>query len=46
MNKKIFSEAMTEISDTYYEEAARYKRRHKNPVWMKWGAAPSAMEEN
>ncbi|MBD5497830.1 MAG: hypothetical protein HDR11_08715 [Lachnospiraceae bacterium] len=43
MNKKIFAEAMTEISDTYYEEAARYKRRHKNPVWVKWGAAAACL---
>ncbi|MDE5801859.1 MAG: hypothetical protein K2I22_02955 [Lachnospiraceae bacterium] len=43
MNKKIFSEAMTKISDTYYEEAAQYKRRHKNPVWVKWGAAAACL---
>lgn len=39
MNKKIFSEAMSKISDKYYEEAVRYKRRKKTPVWIKWSAA-------
>lgn len=43
MSKKIFSEAMTKISDTYYEEAAQYKRRHKNSVWVKWGAAAACL---
>ena len=36
MNAKKFSEAMNEVDDKYYEEAANYQ--HKKPLWLKWGA--------
>lgn len=43
MNQKLFSQAMTEISDKYYEEAARYQCGHKRTLWMKWGAAAAGL---
>ena len=43
MNKEIFSEAMTEVSDKYYEEAARYQRRGNRAVWLKWGTMAAVL---
>lgn len=40
MNAKIFSEAMNEIDDKYYEEAIVYKKKRKK--WIGWGAAVAA----
>lgn len=37
MNTKMFSEAIGEVGDRYYEEAACYEHRRKKPVWPKWG---------
>lgn len=36
MNAKLFSEAMSEVNDKYYEEAASY--RYKKHGWVKWSA--------
>lgn len=36
MNTKLFSEAMNEVNDKYYEEAANY--HHKKHGWVKWSA--------
>lgn len=36
MNAKLFSEAMSEVSDKYYEEAANY--HGKKHGWVKWSA--------
>lgn len=38
MNEKKFSEAMSEVNDRYYEEAAQYERKQKKPAWTKWAA--------
>ena len=38
MNEKKFSEAMSEVNDRYYEEAAQYERKRKKPAWTKWAA--------
>lgn len=43
MSKKKFSEAMTEVNDKYYEEAARYERKRKTPLWLKWGAMAACL---
>lgn len=43
MNKKKFSEAMTEVNDKYYEEAAHYERKRKKPIWLKWGAVAACL---
>lgn len=37
MNTKMFSEAISEVGDRYYEEAARYEHRRKKSVRPKWG---------
>ena len=36
MNTKLFSEAISEVSDKYYEEAANY--HCKKYGWIKWSA--------
>jgi hypothetical protein len=38
MNSKKFSEAMGEVNDKYYEEAANYQPKRKKNSWVKWGA--------
>lgn len=43
MNQKLFSQAMTEVNDKYYEEAAHYQRRHKKPWGMNWGSAAAGL---
>jgi len=35
MNSKKFFEAMSELDSKYIDEALRYKKRTKKPVWMK-----------
>ena len=42
MNPKKFSEAMGEVKDGYYEEAANYQPRHKKNSWIKWEPWPPA----
>lgn len=37
MNSKKFSEAMSELDDEYIDEAIRYKKKAKKPVWAKLG---------
>ena len=39
MNSKKFSEAMNELDSKYVDEAIRYKKKNKKPIWIKWGAA-------
>ncbi len=43
MNKKLFSEAMTEVNDKYYEEAACYQHRGNRTVWLKWGTMAAVL---
>ena len=37
MNAKRFSDAMSELDSKYIDEALNYKKKAKNPVWVKWG---------
>ena len=41
MNAKEFSEAINEVDDKYYEEAANYQ--YKKPLWLKWGAMAACL---
>ena len=41
MNAKLFSEAMSEVDDKYYEEAASYC--YKKREWVKWGAVAACL---
>lgn len=41
MNAKLFSEAMSEVNDKYYEEAANY--HCKKHGWVKWGAMAACL---
>lgn len=41
MNAKLFSEAMSEINDKYYEEAANY--HCKKHGWVKWSAMAACL---
>lgn len=43
MNTKKFSEAISEVDDKYYEEAANYERKQKNRSWIKWGAMAACL---
>lgn len=43
MNEKRFSEAITEVNDKYYEEAAQYKRKRKQPVWDRRAAIAACL---
>lgn len=43
MNAKMFSEAIGEVGDRYYEEAARYEHRRKKSVWLKWGTIAACL---
>lgn len=38
MNAKKFSDAMSELDSKYVDEALNYKKKAKNPRWIKWGA--------
>ena len=41
MNAKLFSEAMSEVNDKYYEEAENYHcKKHR---WVKWGAMAACL---
>ena len=41
MNTKLFSEAISEVSDKYYEEAANY--HCKKYGWIKWSAMAACL---
>lgn len=41
MNAKLFSEAMSEVNDKYYEEAENYQ--HKKRGWTKWGTLAACL---
>ena len=41
MNAKLFSEAMSEVNDKYYEEAANY--HYKKHGWVKWIAMAACL---
>lgn len=41
MNPKLFSEAMSEVNDKYYEEAANYQ--YKKRGWTKWGTLAACL---
>lgn len=43
MNSKKFSEAMSELDSKYIDEAIHYKKKAKNPVWVKSGAAAACL---
>ncbi|MCI8401346.1 MAG: hypothetical protein HFI38_04510 [Lachnospiraceae bacterium] len=43
MNSDIFSKAMSEISESYVDEAIRYKKKTRIPVWIKTGAAAACL---
>ena len=38
MNSRKFSEAMNELDYKYVEEAARYRNKRIQTVWVRWGA--------
>ena len=41
MNAKLFSEAMSEVNDKYYEEAENY--HCKKHGWVKWSAMAACL---
>ena len=41
MNTKLFSEAISEVGDKYYEEAANY--HCKKHGWIKWSAMAACL---
>lgn len=41
MNAKLFSEAMNEVNDMYYQEAANYQ--YKKRGWIKWGTLAACL---
>lgn len=43
MNSKKFSEAMSELDNEYIDEAIRYKKKAKRPVWTKLGAIAACL---
>lgn len=43
MNTKLFSEAISEVGDKYYEEAANYQPKRKKQTWVKWGAIAACL---
>ena len=43
MNTKTFSNAMSELDTKYVEESLNYKKRAKQPVWLKWGAVAACL---
>ena len=43
MNTKRFSEAMSEVEDKYYVEAANYQPKHQKSSWVKWGAMAACL---
>lgn len=43
MNTKLFSEAMNEVNDRYYEEAANYQAKKKKNGWLKWGTIAACL---
>lgn len=43
MNSKKLSEAISEVNDKYYEEAANYQPKRKKNSWVKWGALAACL---
>ena len=43
MNTKKFSEAMSEVDDKYYVEAANYQPKRRKSNWVKWGAVAACL---
>ena len=43
MNSKKLSEAISEVNDKYYEEAANYQPKQKKRPWVKWGAIAACL---
>lgn len=43
MNTKRFSDAISEVNDRYYVEAANYKPKQKKRSWIKWGAVAACL---
>ena len=38
MNAKKFSDALSALDGRYVEEAARYRRKHRQSFWVRWPA--------
>ena len=43
MNAKKFSDALSALDGRYVEEAARYRRKHGQSFWVRWGAAAACL---
>ncbi len=43
MNSKKFSEAMSEVDTKYVDETLSYKKKSKQPLWIKWGAIAACL---
>ena len=43
MNVKKFSDAMSELDTKYVDETLNYKKKSKQPVWIKWGAMAACL---
>ena len=43
MNAKKLSEAVSALDGRYVEEAARYRRKHGQSFWVRWGAAAACL---
>ncbi|CAN4003247.1 RNA polymerase sigma factor sigM, partial [Dysosmobacter welbionis] len=43
MNAKKFSDALSALDGRYVEEAARYRRKHRQSFWVRWGAAAACL---
>lgn len=43
MNSKRLSEAISEVNDKYYVEAANYQPKRKKQTWVKWGAIAACL---
>lgn len=43
MNSKKFSEAMNELDSKYVDEALNYKKKAKEPSWIKWGVMAACL---
>ena len=43
MNAKKFSDALSALDGRYVEEAARYRRKARAVLWVRWGAAAACL---
>ena len=43
MNAKKCSDALSALDGRYVEEAARYRRKHGQSFWVRWGAAAACL---